>query len=76
MVTRKAIPRKPEKRRFTVTLNATDYEELQKLADGQSPPLPMTYVVNYAIKRLLEQIGDPQLHLVLGNPLRSKEHHG
>lgn len=75
MVTRKGT-RKAPKRRFSVTLEVTDYEELQKLADGHRPPLPLTYVVNYAIKRLLEQAGDPQLYLNLGNPLRAQERHG
>ena len=57
-----------QKRRFTVTMDEQDYVQLLELASKQSPPLPMTYVVNYAIKRFLERTGKLGRGPVLGNP--------
>ena len=59
------------KRRFTVTLDAVDYDDLLSLAKGKSPPLTLQYVVNYAVKRLLDEARDPQQELDLGDPLQT-----
>jgi hypothetical protein len=45
---------KPPKR-FTISLDAGDYEALRKLAEAQRPPLPLQYVVRLAIRRFLDQ---------------------
>ncbi len=60
------------KKRFSVSVEQEDYAALEELANGHSPRLTMTYVVNYAIKRLLEQARDPQIPLKLGDPLHSR----
>ena len=44
----------PRKKRFTVTLDATDYTRLQAIAQDHRPPLPLRYVVEYAILRFLD----------------------
>ena len=59
------------KKRFTVTLDATDYDDLLSLARGTSPPLTLQYVVNYAVKRLLDQARNPQQQLDLGDPFET-----
>ena len=60
------------RKRFTVSMDHADYAELEALANGHSPPLTMTYVVNYALKRFLEQARDPQTRLRLADPLQSR----
>ena len=45
---------KPPKR-FTISLDAGDYEALCKLAESQRPPLPLQYVVRLAVRRFLDQ---------------------
>lgn len=42
-------------KRFTVSLDERDYEALTKLAEGHRPALTLKYVVNVAIKNLLER---------------------
>ena len=64
------------KKRFSVSVDEADYVALDQMAKGHSPPLSMTYVVNYAIKRLLDQARDPQKPLDLGDPLRSRRRDG
>lgn len=68
----KMVSKPPAKKRFTVTLDASDYDELASLAKRSSPPLTLQYVVNYAVKRLLEQARDPQQDLDLGDPLGAR----
>lgn len=48
-------------RRFTVSLDADDHESLTALAEGHRPPLTLNYVVNVAIKNLLERQAKRQL---------------
>lgn len=43
-----------KKMRFSVTLENGDYEALRAIADGHRPALRLQYVVNVAIKNLLE----------------------
>ena len=59
------------KKRFTVTLDARDYDDLTLLAKKTSPPLTLQYVVNYAVKRLLDHARNPQQQLELGNPFET-----
>ncbi len=44
----------PRKKRFTVTLDAADYSRLRAIARDHRPPLPLRYVVEYAIVSFLE----------------------
>ena len=57
------------KRSFTVRLDEEDYERLEALANNHRPTLTKQYVVQYAIRLLLERAEDPQLRLRLGDPL-------
>lgn len=48
-------------KRFTVSLGIQDYETLRAIADGHRPPLKLQYVVNVAVKNLLERHAARQL---------------
>ena len=48
-------------KRFTVSMDENDYDALTALADGHRPPLTLKYVVNVAIKNLLERHAAKQL---------------
>lgn len=48
-------------KRFTVSLDIQDYETLRAIADGHRPPLKLQYVVNVAVKNLLERHAARQL---------------
>ena len=55
------------KKRFTISLDASDYYALRALADGHRPPISLQYVVNVAVKDLLEKHAARQLDLPLDN---------
>jgi hypothetical protein len=42
-------------KRFTVSLDAEDYEALCSLAQAQRPPLSLQYAVRLAIRRFLDE---------------------
>lgn len=48
-------------KRFTVSLDVEDYESLRAIADDHRPPLKLQYVVNVAVKNLLERQAAKQL---------------
>lgn len=48
------MPSSQPLRRFTISLDAEDYEALRKLAEVQRPALPLQYVVRLAIRRFLD----------------------
>ena len=50
-----------KQKRFTVSLDANDYEALRAIANGHRPPLKLQYVVGVAIKNLLERHAVQQL---------------
>jgi hypothetical protein len=50
-----------QKKRFTVSLDAGDYETLRTIAASHRPPLQLQYVVNVAVKNLLERHAARQL---------------
>lgn len=56
------------KRRFTVSLDQQDYDALRVLAEGQRPPLKLQYMVELAVRNLLDQHGSNQLSLGLKRP--------
>lgn len=52
-------------KRFTVSVEEGDYEELRRLADSHRPPLSLQYIVRYAIQRFLDENRGRQLSLDL-----------
>ncbi|MFM7403120.1 MAG: hypothetical protein ACKO1N_03275 [Erythrobacter sp.] len=48
-------------KRFTVSLDVEDYEALRAIADEHRPPLKLQYVINVAVKNLLERQASKQL---------------
>jgi len=61
-----APPRSDSKRkRFSIALDLADYEALQKLGAAQRPPLKQQYLVELAVKNLLDQYMNRQLSFPL-----------
>lgn len=48
-------------KRFTVSVDADDYTALTALAEAHRPPLTLKYVVNVALKNLVERHAKRQL---------------
>lgn len=59
------MSRTDKKRRFSISLEVDDYDALRALAEGHRPPLSLQYVVNVAVKDLLEKHAAHQLTLPL-----------
>lgn len=53
------------KKRLSISLEVEDYDALRALAEGHRPPLSLQYVLNIAVKDLLEKHGARQLALPL-----------
>lgn len=66
----------PTRKRFTVSVEVRDYEALLAVGQGHKPPLPLQYVINFALQRFLREVKDSQLLLELGNPLPTGRAHG
>lgn len=56
---------KPSRKRFSVSLDLVDYDALQKLGAAQRPPLKQQYLVELAIKDLLDRHASKQLSFPL-----------
>jgi hypothetical protein len=54
------------KKRFSVSLDQEDYDALQELGQAQRPPLKQQYLVEFAVKNLLDQYANRQLKFPLG----------
>lgn len=54
-----------DRKRFTVALDLADYEALQTLGAEQRPPLKQQYLVELAVKNLLDQHSKRQISLPL-----------
>lgn len=52
---------KPMRKRFSVSLDLSDYKALQSLGAAQRPPLTQQYLVELAIKELLDRHASKQL---------------
>lgn len=52
--------RRPRQRvkRSTVSLDAGDYGRICAIAARHRPPLPVRYVIEYAVTRFLDSVGD------------------
>lgn len=55
-------------KRFTVSLDAQDYDALCALAQAQRPPLSLQYTVRLAIRRFLDEHEGQAITLVAANP--------
>lgn len=49
------MPDADSQKRFTVSLDAQDYDALCALAQAQRPPLSLQYTVRLAIRRFLDE---------------------
>ncbi|MDA8120183.1 MAG: hypothetical protein M0Z85_09150 [Gammaproteobacteria bacterium] len=63
------MPKSQPLKRFTISLDAGDYEALRKLAEAQRPPLPLQYVVRLAVRCFLDQLGATLLRPAGDEPL-------
>jgi len=54
-----------ERKRFSIALDMADYDALQKLGAAQRPPLKQQYLVELAVKKLLDQHANRQLSFPL-----------
>ena len=59
------MPEKPQKKRFSVSLEAGEYDELCRLAQMHRPPLSLQYVVRHALQKLFDEHKDTQLQLTI-----------
>ena len=62
---RAEMPNRPQMKRFSVSLEAGEYEELCRIAQTHRPPLSLQYVVRYALQKLFDEHKDRQLQLTL-----------
>jgi len=53
------------KKRLSISLELEDYDALRALAEGHRPPLSLQYILNVAVKDLLEKHATRQLALPL-----------
>jgi hypothetical protein len=53
-----------------VSLPREDYERLVALGESKRPRLTRSYLVEYAVRLLLERAGEPGFTDSLGNPTR------
>lgn len=58
---------KSDKKRFSVTLDDSDYEALKRIADSQKPPLSLQYVVAFALTDFITKHQSNQFELDLKN---------
>ena len=57
------MPKKSKMKRFTVSLEPAEYEELVRMAESHRPPLSLQYVVRYVLQIFLEENNEKQLSL-------------
>lgn len=63
------MPQPTTLKRFTVSLDATDYEALCTLAQAQRPPISLQYAVRLAVRRFLDEHEGRAITLAAANPL-------
>ena len=56
-------------KRFTVSLDAADYEHLRHMAEDRRPPLTLQYLVEYAVQLLIQRAENPQFDFHLADPI-------
>ena len=57
------MAKKPQMKRFSVSLEAGEYAELSRLARTHRPPLSLQYVVRYALQKFFDEHRGKQLQL-------------
>jgi hypothetical protein len=57
-----------KRKRFSIALDVADYDALQKLGAAQRPPLKQQYLIELAVKNLLNQYANRQLSFPLDRP--------
>lgn len=57
----------PKRHRFSVSLDASDYDALQRLGAAQRPPLKQQYLVELAVKNFLDHHANKQLTFPLND---------
>jgi hypothetical protein len=55
------VAKAKQQKRFTVSLDNDDYNTLRAIAESHRPALKLQYVVNVAVKNLLERHAARQL---------------
>ena len=55
------MARLKHQKRFTVSVDQTDYDALQDLAQTVSPPVNLQYLMRLAVRNLLDQNAAKQL---------------
>lgn len=55
------MPSSSRQKRFTVSLDPADYDELRAIADDHKPPLKLQYVMGVAVRQLLDRHAARQL---------------
>lgn len=66
---RRGLGRSGSTHRFSVSLNASDYERLRALAEKRRPALTLQYVIEYALQLLFKAAEDPKVARAIGDPL-------
>ena len=59
------MPKKPQMKRFSVSLEADEYAELCRITQSHRPQLSLQYVVRYALQRFFDEHKGKQLQLPL-----------
>ena len=57
-----------QRKRFSIALDVADYEALQNLGAEQRPALKLQYLIELAIKNLLDQHANRQFSFPLKQP--------
>ena len=57
------MPNRQQLKRFTVSVDAEEYEELRRIARTHRPPLSLQYVVRYALQKFIDEHSEGQLQL-------------
>lgn len=55
------MSRLTHQKRFTVSVDQADYDELQELGSTVSPPVNLQYLMRLAVRNLLDQHASRQL---------------
>ena len=60
-------------KRFSVTVDTSDYERLVEIADEHRPRLTLQYVVQFAIQSFLDDVdSSPETALKMADPRKRK----
>lgn len=60
-----AMSKKPQMKRFSVSLEPNEFAELRRIAQSSRPPLSLQFVARYALQGFLDEHRGKQLQLPL-----------